>query len=149
MNQLRTWVLIADGARARVLENSGPGHSWVSIERLVFHADHSATHELVSDRAGRSFSSSGAGRSAIESRSDPHRELKAKFARHLADILASELAQGSYHRLIVVAAPVTLGDLREAVSAQVRATIVDEIAHDLTKIPDSEVAAHLKGVPVA
>lgn len=149
MKQLRTWILIADGARARILENHGPNHSLVPVGGMEFSADHSATHELVSDRQGRSFSSAGHGRSAIESRSDPHRELKAHFAHHLADVLSHEFENGHFHRLILVAAPVTLGDLRAAISDHVRATVIGEIAHDLTKTPNHEIPGHLKDLLLA
>ena len=146
MKPTKTWVLIADGARARVLLNEGPGHGLHAIDGLIFHGDHSATHDIVSDREGRSFSSHGAGRSAIESHSDPHRELKRKFAHELADMLARSLEQNAYDRLIIVAPPGALGDLRAAVSDHVRAKVVSEVAHDLTKIPNGEVAEHLKDV---
>ena len=59
MKPTRTWVLIADGARARILENDGPNHGLTAIEGLEFQGDHSATHDLVPDREGRSFSSRG------------------------------------------------------------------------------------------
>jgi hypothetical protein len=32
MKPTRTWVLIADGARARILENDGPNHGLTAIE---------------------------------------------------------------------------------------------------------------------
>jgi protein required for attachment to host cells len=146
MKSTRTWVLIADGARARILENDGPNHGLTAIEGLEFQGDHSATHDLVPDREGRSFSSRGYGRSAIDARSDPHRDLKTKFANQLAGLLAQKLEQKFYDRLIIVASPVTLGDLRTAISPQVRASVVGEIAQDLTKIPNDEVAGHLKHV---
>jgi protein required for attachment to host cells len=146
MKPIRTWVLIADGARARILENDGPGHGLAAIGGLVFHGDHSATHDLVSDREGRSFSSHGPGRSAIDSRTDPHGDLKTTFAHLLADVLARGLEQKSYDRLIIVAPPVTLGDLRVAISDVVRLKVVGEVNHDLTKFPNGEVAEHLKDV---
>jgi len=145
---IKTWILIADGARARVLQNDGPGHGLHAVEGLIFHGDHSATHDLVSDREGRSYSSHGAGRSAIDSHSDPHRELKKKFAHRLADMLARGLEQHTYDRLIIVAPPGALGDLRAAISGHVRAKVVGEVAHDLTKTPNGEVADHLKGLLV-
>lgn len=144
MKQLRTWILIADGARARILENHGPNHSLIAVEGMEFSADHSATHDLVSDRQGRSFSSHGHGRSAIEARSDPHQELKVHFAHHLAEVLSREFELGKFHRLILVAAPATLGELRATISPHVRATVVGEIPHDLTKTPNHEIPAHLK-----
>lgn len=148
MKPTRTWILIADGARARVLENDGPNHGLKAIEGFEFEGDHSATHDLVRDREGRSFSSHGHGRSAIDARSDPHRDLKTTFAHRLAEVLAKGLEQKAYDRLIIVASPVTLGDLRTAISAQVRAVVMGEVAQDLTKIPNGEVADHLKHVLV-
>jgi protein required for attachment to host cells len=149
MKATRTWILIADGARARILQNDGPGKGLHEVKGLVFHGDHASTHEIMSDREGRSHSSVGPGRSAIESHSDPHRELKKKFAHQLADALAHGLQQKAYDRLVIVAAPSALGDLRAALSEQVRAKVTGEVAKDLTKTPDGEVAEHLRDVLTA
>ena len=146
MKPTRTWVLIADGARARILENLGPGHGLTARDGLVFHGDHSATHDLVSDRQGRSFSSHGPGRSAIEAHTDPHRDLKTKFANRLAEALTNGLEQNAFDRLVIVASPVTLGDLRSVISDRVRAKVVGEVAQDLTKLPNGEIATHLQHV---
>jgi protein required for attachment to host cells len=146
MKTTRTWILIADGARARVLENDGPGKGLHEVEGLVFHGDHESTHEIMSDREGRSHASVGPGRSAIEAHSDPHRELKKKFAHRLAEALAQGLQRKAYDRLVVVAAPSALGDLRAALPAAVRAKVTGEVAQDLTKTPDAEVARHLADV---
>jgi protein required for attachment to host cells len=100
----------------------------------------------MSDRQGRSHSSVGPGRSAIAAHSDPHRELKKKFARQLADALASKLREKAYDRLVIVAAPSALGDLRAALPEQVRAKVTGEVAKDLTNTPDPEVAGHLTDV---
>jgi protein required for attachment to host cells len=163
MKPLRTWALIADGARARILENNGPAygddlnqvqgqgvahHDWRPIDGLVFEGDNSATRDLVTDRQGRSFSSMGSRRSAIEAKTDPHRDQKTKFANHLAEILAERLEAGAYQRLIIAAPPATLGDLRKAISDKVRATIVAEFPNDLTKVPNHEIDDHLKPIPV-
>jgi protein required for attachment to host cells len=146
MKPARTWVLIADGARARILENDGPGKELHEVAGAVFHGDHAATSDIMSDRNPRTFSSVGASRSAIETHSDPHRELKKKFAHQLADVLTSKLREKAYDRLVVVAAPSALGDLRAALSDEVKSKVTGEVAKDLTKTPDPEVAGHLKDV---
>ena len=61
-------------------------------------------------------------------------------------MLASGLEQHAYDRLIIVAPPVALGDLRTAISDHVRAKVVGEVSHDLTKTPNGEVIEHLKCV---
>ncbi len=146
MKPTRTWILIADGARARILENDGPGHGLKALEGMTFHGDHASTHEIMSDRTGRTHSSVGPGRSAIEAHSDPHRELKKKFAHQLADVLARALEIKAFDRLVVVAPPPALGDLRAALPAAVTAKISGEVAKDLTKTPNDEVAGHITDV---
>lgn len=148
MKPNRTWVLIADGARARVLQNEGPGKGLEAIDRLVFHGDHAATRDIVDDREGRTHQSHGPGRSAIDARSDPHRELKKSFAHVLADAMAQELDAGAFDRLVIVASPVTLGDLRKVLAPKVAAKVIGELSQDLTKTPNGDVARHLKDVLV-
>lgn len=163
MTPLRTWVLVADGAHARILENKGPvhgdarhgsighgqtAHEWMPVEGLSFDGNHGATHDLVTERQGRRVSSLGPRRSAIAAKTDPHRNEKSKFAARLADMLAEQLQSGAYHRLIIAAPPVTLGDLRNAISEKVRKTVVAEFGHDLTKIPDHDIGGHLQPMPI-
>ena len=149
MKPTQTWILIADGARARILQNDGPGKGLHEIPGGTFHGNHAATHDIMSDRTGRSYSSVGPGRSAIEAHSDPHRELKKQFAHQLADALADGLQRKAYDRLVIVAAPSALGDLRAALSDQVRAKVTGELAKDLTKTPDGDVAEYLRDVLIA
>ena len=146
MKATRTWILIADGARARILHNDGPGKGLHALAGGDFRGKHTSTHAIMSDRTGRTFSSTGPSRSAIEAHSDPHRELKRSFAHRLADALADGWRKRAYDRLIIVAAPSTLGDLRAALSHEVRAKVTAEVAKDLTKTPDAAVAEHLKDV---
>ncbi len=148
MKPVKTWILIADGARARILCHDRPSHGLSEVAGMEFTGDHSPTHDLVTDRMGRSFSSHGQGRSAYEAHSDPQRELKGKFAHKLAEVLAAKLADKAYDRLIIVASHVTLGDLRAALSDHVRAVVIGEIAQDLTKLPNGKIAEHLKDVLV-
>jgi len=146
MKATRTWILIADGARARILHNDGPGKGLHALAGGVFRGEHASTHAIMSDRTGRTFSSTGPRRAAIEAHSDPHRELKRSFAHQLADALADGWRKRAYDRLIIVAAPSTLGDLRAALSREVRAKVTAEVAKDLTKTPDAAVVEHLKDV---
>lgn len=146
MKPVRTWVLIADGSRARVLENLGPGKGLHQIPGWHQETDLPPSHELGADRPGRSFESHGTGRHAMESPSDPHRELKRDFARQLAARLDADLARGAFDRLVVVAAPATLGDLRGALSAHVKSVVAGELDRDLTRTPTDDIAGHLGSV---
>jgi protein required for attachment to host cells len=148
MRAKRTWVLIADGGRARILENDGPGHGLKAVEGMTFSRDLPPTHELVRDRQPRSYESTGHMRHPIEVGEDPHRKQKAKFAAELASVLDRHAADKSFDRLVIVAPAKALGDLRSAFTDQVRRLVYNEVIMDLTKTPNEDVAAHLDGVLV-
>ena len=81
-------------------------------------------------------------RHAIE-RDDLHRREKERFAQALAADLDRRLAAGEYGRVIIAAAPETLGTIRAALSEKVRAVVLGEVAKDLTKLPNPQIRAHL------
>lgn len=140
----RTWILIADGGRARVLQSMGGGQHLEEVVGLVQAIDLPASRDIADDKQGRSYDSVGAHRHAIERRTDPHRELKRHFAEHLAEMIDAKAAEGALDRLVVVAPAVTMGDLRPAFSKRVLALVTAEIVSDLTKVPDDEIMQHLE-----
>lgn len=144
MKPTRTWILIADSGRARVLENLGPAKGAAEVAGMKFAADLPATHDIVSDRQGRSFESTSATRHPMEPKTDPRERLKHDFLAKVATEIDARLGQASFERLVVVAPPHALGILRDLFSDRVRATLTGEVAKDLTKTPDHELAAHLK-----
>jgi protein required for attachment to host cells len=146
MKHTRTWVLIADGGHAKVFESLGYAADLAPVEGLVFSSDLPANRDILSDRPGRVIESQGRARHAMENPSDPHRDLKRAFARKLAGILEGQLADKRFDRLVIVAPPITLGDLREALPKSVRAKVAAELAHDLVRTPHSELPSHLETV---
>jgi protein required for attachment to host cells len=146
MKPTTTWILIADGAHARLFVNRGPGRGIEAVEGGVINGDHRPDHELVRDSLGRSFESVGDTRHAITPKTDPHRELKRDFAKHLAEILDQRYAEKAFDRLVIVAPPTALGDLRAALTPQVRPHVYAELDKDLVKTPTAELAQHLGAV---
>lgn len=141
MKPTTTWIVIADGARARVLQNDGPGKGVLALTDLVFEGDHSTSSEIATDRPGRAFDSVGNARHAMDPTSDPHEQLKVQFVKHVARVL--EHRADAYHRLILVAPPQALGLLRKSLPASVTRKITGELGKDLTHLPNSELPAHL------
>lgn len=138
-----TWILIADGAKARVVEQDKESRRY----RPAFEEAHFGTtaqsKEIASDRPGRSFDSAGEGRHAMEPSTDPQRYAKLSFARDLADRLTQAANRQEFDRLILVAAPRTLGDLRSVLPDSVKSKVAVEIDKDLTNTPDQDLGRHL------
>ena len=72
-----------------------------------------------------------------------HREQKRQFARQIVDADEARQAAKRFDRLVLVAPAVTMGDLRAALPAKVKAAVTAEVVADLTNTPTRELAAHL------
>jgi protein required for attachment to host cells len=144
MASKKTWILVADGGRARILEREDGGRKQLrTIEGMTFAHDLPKTSDVARDRLPRTFESVGATRHAVGPDVDPHRAEKRKFANELADRLDAEVAKQSFDRLIIVAPAQMLGDLRSALTPAVRERTTADVVMDLTKVPDAEIASHL------
>ena len=146
MKPIKTWILVADGARARMLLNTGPGKGVEAIEGFDFRSDHPPSGDIMADAEGRTFDARGAGRHAMERPSDPHRNAKKAFADYIATVLDERAARGSYDRLVIVAPPQALGDLRSALSPLVRGKVSAELSKDLTHTRNEDLPDHLADV---
>lgn len=144
MKSTTTWIVIADGARARVMQNDGPGKGVVALQEMIFEGDHSSTSEVMSDRSGRAFDSVGRGRHAMEPTTDPHSHLKSEFVREIASRL--EHRADEFDQLILVAPPQALGLLRKSLSPAVAHKVKSELGKDLTHVPNADLPLHLTGV---
>lgn len=149
MKRTKTWVLVADATRARILTPEHAGQAFKTLEGMTFSHEDPKTSEMVRDGLSLSFDSAGYGRHPVTPQTDPHREEKRNFAKDLAVILAAELEKKSFDRLILIAPPQMLGDLRPHLSDAVRKTVSASLDLDLTKTPDDKIASHLQDVVIA
>jgi protein required for attachment to host cells len=146
MTPERTWVLIADAGQARILSREAPGGTLKPVEGMKFETELPPTRDLVSDKEPRSVESVGNMRHPISTGLDPHRKLKEDFAAKLADLLEVNCSKKSYEKLILVAPPQFLGNLRASLAQSVKNRIIMEVAKDFTKVPDHEIAERLAAV---
>lgn len=146
-----TWILIADGARARLFEQDRKSRHFDPISEQEFFGSRAQSKEIASDDRGRSFDSAGRGqggiahgRHAMEPPTDPQRYAEYAFARDLADHLEKAANEHRFDQLVLVAAPQALGDLRSLLPKTVQSKIVAEINKDLTNVPTKDLARHLE-----
>ena len=148
MRKTVTWIVIADGVKARIVANEGAGKGLAPVPGHAMSTAPHAERDGYSDRPGRVQESSGASRHAIQSRFDWHRFEKQQFAKRVAEMLDAESGKGAFDRLVLVAPPRTLGDLRGALAAATRAKVTGEIDKDLTHLTDHDLPGHLDKVVV-
>jgi protein required for attachment to host cells len=111
-----TWVVVADGSRARFFETPGLKLDLREIE------------DLVNVPSGPALS-------------EKDRE---KFAKTVADRVEQGRLHQRYQRLRFAVEPKFLGMLRERLSEETRQMIFEEIDEDLSALNAREIQAHLQ-----
>ena len=125
------WAVVADEARAIVYGHdtqSGPLRKVATLDNEVARMKSS---ELITDRGGRSFDSSGEGRHGMGQKVDPHRQAAAKFAKTIALKISKAKHSGACRDFALVAAPRFLGELRSALNTMPKVDPYLEIDKDM------------------
>jgi protein required for attachment to host cells len=141
-----TWFVLADGSRARFITRRAEGAGYDIVGDYESPEAHLATHEIMSDRPGRSQESGYSSRHAIEPRQDAHQALKASFVHGVAGHLNAANARGDFDALVIYAAPRALAELRASLDEPTQQKIKAEVAKDLTKVPVVELPEHFAKV---
>jgi protein required for attachment to host cells len=133
------WILIGDGKKALLLHNEGDATLLNLLRLSVKTQENPPTSAQGTDKPGRTFSSVGQGRSSYEP-TDWHELEEARFASEIAAGINASAHNHEFKRLIVVAPPKILGELRREFSPEAQKKIGAEINKDLTKhsIPEIE-----------
>lgn len=139
----RTWILIADGSRARIVLNEGIGKGLKPAMNREFEASRATTREIGTDKPGRTFESADGSRHAMAPRVDWHQFEKHLFAKRMAKLLDAAAKRRDFDRLVLIGPPQTLGALRQTLNPQTRKLVTGELAKDLTNVPQEELPTYL------
>jgi protein required for attachment to host cells len=146
MNKIKVnsgdWVIVCDGRKALILENIGDAQYPNLHTKEVREHTEARTSEQGTDRPGKTHSSVGTARSAME-QTDWHDQSERAFLTALASRLHVALTKGETEALIMIAAPRALGMIREAYSPDVHKAIRAELGKDLVKVPVHEIEKQL------
>ena len=144
MKLIRTWILVADAGRARAISIEGnPAKASPHDEFEVLHL-HKRAGEIQADRPGRSFASADSRRSAMEPPSDPVEVESNRFAKDILEQISTRFEETPFDRLIIVAPPKMLGNLRKSYPDALRNVLAGELDSDLTQHTDKDVLDLLK-----
>jgi protein required for attachment to host cells len=143
---MKTWILVADAGRARLFEAQSRDGVLAEIGGYANPEAHARGAETGSDRPPRTQESANSARHAIEPHTDAHDKAAMGFAKGLAEILEHGRVEHAYTRLLLVAPPRFLGQLRAELGAQVGKLVAGSIAKDLTHATNGDIRAVLDEV---
>lgn len=144
MKPVKTWILIADANRARILENPGPGKGLLQLKNKTFTAEEA---KFIDDDRGRTFNSASPARHKMESNfsADP---MLMDHIDNVFKALEASFSADEFDRLVICASPNTLGVMRERIQNDLQAVVIAEVPKDLTNIPTTEMASHFNEILV-
>jgi protein required for attachment to host cells len=142
MKHLRTWYVVSDGGRARILQKRDSQDAFDTQIELVSANIHSHTHELGAEPPGRAHESTGGAHHAVEPRQDLHRAEKRSFVDEVARVLNEASHKDAFDRLILVAPAHALGELNHALDAGTKRKVAGQLQKDLTHVPNAGLAEH-------
>ncbi len=117
----QTWIVIGDGSHARLFQADDAAQPWHLLRRI----DREHSREKT-DRA------------------DSHEDHgEHGFARQLVGALETGRQSGTFARLVLVAPPKFLGQLRAELQGPLAACVVKSLDKDYTQMSESELSKHV------
>lgn len=138
------WVLVADGEKALFLKNitdaEDPHLEVVRKEEQ----DNPKDIDQSANRPGRK-PDTGVGQVSAMDDTDWHELAKERFADELADLLYAQAHKHRFEKIVLVAPPKTLGELRQKMHKEVASRVIAEVPKTLTNHPLNDIEKMLSG----
>jgi protein required for attachment to host cells len=124
------WVLVANGARARLFVRDADNGALREVSDHVHPGSRMKGSELGDERAGQARKSAAA--TAFTARETPHEHERAAFARELAAVLEQAALEHRMPGWALIASNPFLGELKAGLGDAARRGLKSAIALDLT-----------------
>lgn len=143
---MTTWVVVADSSRGKIyMQDKHSGDLQEQVD-LVHPSARLHGVELTSDRSGRHVGAFGQGSHLFDARTEAKDHEAETFAKEIAERLETGRTSGQFQKLVLMAPPKFLGELRKQLGDEVRKLVVEEIAKDLVTHSAEEVRDKLRDV---
>lgn len=137
------WVVAGDGGGYRIFSCQRLGGPLGLVMEASNPAD-KPTHEIGSDRPGRSQGGPGQARHAFQNKVDWHAEAEKDFAKALGVMLSDRYREKAFDRLCLIAPAKFLGDIRPHLPLRELAENFSQLTKDLTHLKGLELQDYLK-----
>ncbi len=143
---MKTWILVADQARARLFESERPGNELAELADFDHPEALLKPSAIGYQRPPRVQESASPARHAIEPHTTPRDKVAREFALGLSDVLDRGRVENNYQRLILVAPPRFLGQLKASLDDQVSKLLVESVGLNITRASAQDIRAELGGL---
>jgi protein required for attachment to host cells len=137
-----SWVVVCDGAKALIMQNAGDNQNMHLQVQETLTQPNVADRDVGAGKPGRSHQANGTSGSAVEETSW-HDQAEEDFLKRVAVKLDELVRDKDARRIVLVAPPRALGQIRPNLRADTQAAITAEVAKDLTNFPVEQIERHL------
>lgn len=137
-----TWILVSNASTGRLFRHSGPNKGLELIQEFSHPQSREKNANLVSDRPGHN-PGAGNGHGSFVPATLPKEHEADIFALELARELDTGRIGNLYSRLVLVASPSFMGQLKQHLTDAVHKLVSDSVEKDYTRSTDKELSRHL------
>lgn len=142
---MKNWLVVANSARARILEEAGEPGAYVHRADLVHAQSRQKGVEIATERAGHvKGAAPGPGGTAYLPRTDPRDREHDRFAREVATAINDGVSRNECAGLTLVASNPFLGLLKSHLNLQAAKALLGTVPSDYTSLSDAEIARRLR-----
>jgi len=127
------WVVVASSTRCRIFAQHKHNGPLEELEDLVHPEGRLHERRLASDRPGRTFDRAGEGRHAKGNPVKPQEQENIRFAKDVADKIDAARKRDKFERLVLIAEPGFLGQLRQDLPAATLQRLSAELHKNLVE----------------
>lgn len=136
-------IVVADSSRARIFTVDSARSPLNEIETIVHPEGRLHEQDMVSDLPGKDAGKGGAGDHAYQEKIEPKEQEMISFAKRIADYLESARKANQLKKLVIIAAPEFLGELRSHLSTETSEKIVYELDKNIAHHSEEDIRQHL------
>lgn len=136
-------IVVADSSRARIFTVDSARSPLNEIETMAHPEGRVHEQNLVSDLPGKGSGKGGGGDHAYQEKIEPKREEMIEFAKRIADYLDETRKANKLNKLVIIAAPAFLGELRNHLSSETSEKIVFELDKNIAHHSEEDIRHHL------
>ncbi len=144
--ETRTWFVVANRSLARFFETEGGIKGWRALQEIPHPAGKLKNREIESDRQGASMGQGGASYPVhgAMNKGEAAFHVMQEFARSIAKIIEDGRVHNAFDRLVLVAPPRFLGELKSSLSAKAEELVYRTVDQELTRLDDAALRQRLQ-----
>ena len=138
-----TWIVVADGARGRIFSRAHGKKELDSALPFELVQSRSPMHDRVTDRGGQTHESAGPGGHTKSKSVDAKEHDQQVLAKRIADAIRHGRTENRFEKIVLIAPPAFLGQLRGALDEPSRKLVSASHAKDLSGLNPPQLQERL------